>query len=45
MATEQVSRIKIHRFDPERVPSSFIQEYEIPFQKENTVLDALYYIY
>jgi len=45
MAREEVCTIKILRFDPERVPSSFIQEYEIPFQKENTILDSLYYIY
>jgi succinate dehydrogenase/fumarate reductase iron-sulfur protein len=45
MATEEVCRIKVLRFDPERVPSSFMQEYEIPFQKENTILDSLYYIY
>ena len=45
MAREEVCKIKILRFDPEREPSSYIQEYEIPFQKENTILDSLYYIY
>jgi succinate dehydrogenase/fumarate reductase-like Fe-S protein len=43
MTTEEVCRIKILSFDSERVPSSFIQGYEIPFQKENTILDSLYY--
>ncbi len=33
------------RFDPGKDPSSYFQEYSIPFERERTILDALYYIY
>jgi len=45
MEKKETSRVKVLRFDPVRHPSSFFQEYEIPFEKENTILDALYTIY
>ena len=41
----ETSRVKILRFDPDRGPSPFFQEYEIPYERENTILDALYTIY
>ena len=45
MEKKVTSRVKVLRFDPDRSSSSFFQEYEISFEKENTVLDALYTIY
>jgi succinate dehydrogenase/fumarate reductase-like Fe-S protein len=40
-----MSKVRVLQFDPEKSPSPFFQEYVIPFEKENIVLDALYYIY
>ena len=45
MENPAMSTVKILRFDPERSPSSFFQEFWVPFDKEKTILDALYYIY
>ncbi len=45
MEKKETSRVKVLRFDPDRSSSSFFQEYEIPYEKENTILDALYTIY
>jgi len=45
METKETSRVKVLRFDPEKNPSPFFQEYVIPYDSQNTVLDALYYIY
>jgi fumarate reductase iron-sulfur subunit len=45
MEKQEMSRMKVLRFDPDKNPSSFFQDYLIPFAKENTILDALYYIY
>ncbi len=45
MNKDNMSRVKILRFDPERNPSEFFQEYVIPFDPECTIMDALYYIY
>lgn len=45
MNREEVSILRIRRFNPERQPSSFVQEYMVPFIEGNTILDALYYIY
>lgn len=45
MEKKETSKVRVRRFDPDRSPSSFFQEYEIPFEKENTILDALYTIY
>jgi succinate dehydrogenase/fumarate reductase iron-sulfur protein len=45
MSQEETCRVKILRFDPEKKSSSYYQEYLIPLEKENTILDSLYYIY
>ncbi len=45
MENQEMSRVRVLRCDPEKAPSSFFQDYLIPFEKENTILDALYYIY
>ncbi len=45
MEKQEMSKIRVLRFDPDKGPSSFFQDYFIPFEKENTILDALYYIY
>jgi succinate dehydrogenase/fumarate reductase iron-sulfur protein len=45
MEETETSKVRVARFDPEKTPSSFIQEYVIPYEKENTILDALYTIY
>ena len=45
MKNKDMSRVRILRFDPDRNPSTFFQEYLIPFDPESTIMDALYYIY
>ncbi len=45
METKETSRVKVLRFDPEKSPSPFYQEYVIPYEGQSTILDALYYIY
>ena len=45
MDSADICKIKILRYDPERAPASYFQQYEIPFPKEGTILDCLYYIY
>ena len=45
MEKTETSRVRVVRFDPEKSQSPFIQEYVIPYEKENTILDALYTIY
>jgi succinate dehydrogenase/fumarate reductase iron-sulfur protein len=45
MKTQEMSKVRVLRLDPEKSASPFFQEYVIPFEKENTILDALYYIY
>lgn len=45
MEPREISRVKVLRFDPDKSPSPFYQDYVLPFEKENTILDALYYIY
>jgi len=45
MKEEDISRVRVMRFDPERNPSWSFQEYSIPFDPESTIMDALYYIY
>ena len=45
MSQEETCRVKILRLDPEKNSSSYYQEYLIPLEKENTILDSLYYIY
>lgn len=45
MEKKEMSKIKIRRFDPDRDAAPYDQEYEIPYEKESTILDALYKIY
>jgi fumarate reductase iron-sulfur subunit len=45
MEKQEISKVSVLRFNPEKNPPSFFQEYSIPFEKESTILDALYYIY
>jgi succinate dehydrogenase/fumarate reductase iron-sulfur protein len=45
MEKENMSRVRVLRFDPDKNPSAFFQEYLIPFDPESTIMDALYYIY
>jgi len=43
--SSDLSRVKILRSDPEKGFPPFFQEFLIPFESENTILDSLYYIY
>ena len=45
MKKQDVSRVSVLRFDPDKHPSSFFQDFMIPFEPESTILDSLYYIY
>jgi succinate dehydrogenase/fumarate reductase iron-sulfur protein len=45
MEPKETSRVKVLRFDPDRHRAPFYQEYVIPYEKEDTILDALYTIY
>lgn len=45
MTKENICLVKILRFDPDKDASSYFQDFFIPFEKEETVLDCLYYIY
>jgi succinate dehydrogenase/fumarate reductase iron-sulfur protein len=45
MEMPEMSRIQVLRFDPDQGSSPYYQEYIIPFEKESTILDSLYYIY
>lgn len=45
METQEMSKVRVLRFDPDQGPSSHFQEYVVPLQKDSTILDALYYIY
>lgn len=40
-----MSKVRILRFDPDKSSSPFFQDFVIPFEPENTILDSLYYIY
>ena len=44
-ASNQMSSIKILRFDPASMKEPMWQEFEIPFIKGNTVTDAILYIH
>ena len=45
MEMQEMSKIKVLRFNPGKDSSPFFQEYLIPYEKESTILDSLYYIY
>jgi succinate dehydrogenase/fumarate reductase iron-sulfur protein len=45
MEQKAMSKIRVLRFDPDRDPAPFFQEYTIPYERENTILDSLNYIY
>jgi succinate dehydrogenase/fumarate reductase iron-sulfur protein len=45
MEKQEMSRVKVLRYDPDRSPSPFFQEFIIPYERESTILDSLYYIY
>ncbi len=45
MEAKEISRVRVLRYDPAKSPSPFFQEYQIPYEKQFTILDALYYIY
>lgn len=42
---QELSRLRILRFDPEKNAPPFFQDFLVPFEPEYTILDSLYYIY
>jgi len=45
MKEQNMSIVRILRLDPDKNPSPYFQEFIIPFERESTILDSLYYIY
>jgi len=45
MEKRETTWIRILRYDPEKNLAPFFQEYVVPYERENTILDSLYYIY
>ena len=45
MENVEMSRVKILRYDPTKDSSPSFQEFIVPYERESTILDSLYYIY